>query len=378
VLWSLLVPAIALGGFLGLSALPDGAPWSAAHHTLSAEMEQIASRIGFSDEGRRIFTETDPRLLASTEFLDACADTEGSTDIKAATGTRAPREGAAESAGAPGAAEGGDGIDDGQLATIGCYYWRGPVSGQIAIFRPSDDRLADQIVVTAAHEFLHAAYDRLSTDERARLDPLLAERWAQIPSDDPIQESLASSVGSASENLATEQFAYLGSEVADLGGAPLDAFYDMYFLDRQAVVAANDALLALWNGLSADYQAKADALQAHEQANADADAQLQADRSQLESESAVYTTQVAEYNALAPQDQARLFVMNSDGTVSDEPWGRYLTRTYDDITALEGGFDGRQAELDASIAAAATERAAVELLEADLRALDAASVPAAG
>jgi len=359
VFWVVLVPAIAAAGFLGLSTLPSDAAWQQITNPMSAEMEHLAERIGFSEEGRALFADSGPQLLDSAEFLDTCVTVEDGTDAGADDGIE-------------------DEPNDGQLATVGCYYGNGAGFGQIAIFRPTDDRLADQTVVTAAHEFLHAVYAQLPPDDRAVLDPLLETRWSLVPADDPIQASLTSSVGAVGENRATEQFAYLGSEIADAGDPALEAFYAPYFVDRQAVVAINGSLLAMWDGLWADYQAKADALLIHEQADADAGAQLSADREQLDADRITHNRQVGEYNALTPQGRARLFVMNADGTLGDEAWGSYLERVLGEINTKEAGFVGRQAELDASVTAAQAERAAFDLSEADLHALNTASVPAAG
>ncbi|QYF74160.1 hypothetical protein [Cryobacterium sp. PAMC25264] len=347
VTWIILVPTLAAAGLLALTILPAGPPWDPAATRLSVEMEQVSDRIGLTDEGEAIFTDTRPELLDSADFREACGSTSESSE-------------------------------DGRWAVVGCYYGMGGESGRVAIFRPGDERLADQVVVTAAHEFLHAAYARLDPDERDRLDPLLEARWASVPADDPVQTSLASSVGTVSENRSTEQFAYLGTEIADAGDPALEAFYAPYFTDRQALVAIDGALDSLWTGLWADYQAQADALVGHEQANADAAAQAQADRAQLEAELTRHNDQVSEYNALRAEDQSRLVVVDADGTPGDEAWGDFLLRRTTEITAAESELAGRQAELDASVSAAQGERAAVEARGAELSALEAASVPASG
>ena len=346
VTWIILLPTLAAAGLLALTILPNGPPSDPAA-TLSAELAQVSDRIGLTDEGRAIFTDTRPELLDSADFREACGTTSETSE-------------------------------GGRWAVVGCYYGMSGESGRVAIFRPGDVRLADQVVVTAAHEFLHAAYARLDPDEQDRLDPLLEARWSSIPVDDPVQTSLASSVGTASENRATEQFAYLGTEIADAGDPALEAFYTPYFTDRPALVVIDGALDSLWTGLWADYQAQADALVGHEQANADAAAQAQADRAQLEGELALHNDQVSEYNALSAEEQSRLVVMDPDGSLGDEAWGDYLLRRTGEITAAESELADRQAQLDASVTAAQGERAAVEARGAELSALEAASVPTSG
>ncbi|MDY7543139.1 MULTISPECIES: hypothetical protein [unclassified Cryobacterium] len=340
-----LVIAGAAAAGLVLTALPSNPLSALTSYSLSTETAQIADRIGFSDEGREIFLATHPQLLDSSDFRRVCDDN-------------------------PDGAHGGD------FATVGCYYGLGESFGRIAIFRPGDARLADQIVVTAAHEFLHAAYARLTSGEQARLDALLDTRWSTIAADDPIQASVDSSVGSAAENRSTEEFAYFGTEIADAVDPALEAYYAPYFRDRGALVAIHDADRALWDGLQAGYSAKADALAVQEQANADASAQLQADRTQLAADRDGYNRQADEYNALSPEVRARTYVADSDATSGGEPYGSYLAGRLAEFATRESDQSRRRSELDAAEAAAPAARTEVERLYADFEALTVAAVPA--
>ncbi|MEC5150511.1 hypothetical protein [Cryobacterium sp. GrIS_2_6] len=340
-----LVIAGAAAAGLVLTALPSNPLSALTSYALSPETAQIADRIGFSDEGREIFLDAHPQLLDSSDFRRACDDNP-------------------------------DGAQDGDFATVGCFYGLGEHFGRIAIFRPGDARLADQIVVTAAHEFLHAAYARLTSGEQARLDALLDTRWSTIAADDPIQASVDSSVGSAAENRSTEEFAYFGTEIADAVDPALEAYYTRYFRDRGALVAIHDADRALRDGLEAEYSAKADALAVREQANADAGAQLQADRAQLAADRAWYNRQADEYNALSPEVRARTYVADSDGTAGGEPYGSYLAGRLAEFATREADQSRRQSELDAAEAAAPAARTEVERLYADIEALNVAAVPA--
>ncbi|TFC16707.1 hypothetical protein [Cryobacterium glucosi] len=333
------------GVTLAATYLPSSPLAGAAAYSLSADLSPIADRIGFSDEGRDIFLTTRPQLLDSGDFRKACEGTP-------------------------------DGTVHGDFATVGCFYGLGEHFGRIAIFRPTDARLADQIVVTAAHEFLHAAYARLTSGEQARLDALLDKRWSTIAADDPIQASVDSSVGSAAENRSTEEFAYFGTEIADAVDPALEAYYARYFRDRGALVAIHDADRALRDGLEADYSAKADALAIREQANADAGAQLQADRAQLAADRAWYNRQADEYNALSPEVRARTYVADSGGTAGGEPYGSYLAGRLAEFATREADQSQRQSDLDAAEAAAPAARTEVERLYADIEALNVAAVPA--
>ncbi|MFB2596287.1 hypothetical protein ACEXQE_00700 [Herbiconiux sp. P17] len=236
--WMGLLAVVATGLFV-LTLLPSNPLSWLTHYSMSTELTQVADRIGFTDEGREIFEATEPELLSDAPFREACIDDSDAGD---------------------------DGDESG--STVGCYYGIGD-TGRIAIFEPSDERLADQMAVTAAHEFLHAAYDHLTSEDRDRLDSLLDARWAQLPADDPLRDNLEMSAQGHADSVGTEEFAYLGSEIAD-AGPELEAYYAPYFRDRQAVVAIDAADEAMWAGVDAEYRAAVDALAAADQADASA------------------------------------------------------------------------------------------------------------
>ena len=115
-------------------------------------------------------------------------------------------------------------------AVLGCYY-----EGNLYVYAVTDERLAGTVEVTAAHEMLHAAYERLSPDERTRIDALVEEAIAAIPADDPVYEDLALYPDA---QLADEWHSRLGTEFADLPPA-LEEHYAVYFDDRAKVVDLN-------------------------------------------------------------------------------------------------------------------------------------------
>ena len=287
-------------------------------YSMSADMERIADRIGFTDEGMDLFAQARPQLMASTEFLRACADPS-------------------------------DPAEDEEWSSIGCFDEYVFDHGRIAVFDPANERLVDQTIVTTAHEFLHAAYAQISYEERSTLNKLLADRWAQVPADDLIQEELASSVGSWKANRPTEQFAYLGTEIAEEFDPELEAFYSRYFEDRSAVVAAYAADQALWNGMNDDLQVRSDALTALEDANAATEAQLKVDRAQRDADRAGYVSAVTEFAALSQVDQDRSYVAGEDGD-PDELYEDYLASYSAELDQRDAELETRQQALDAAFA----------------------------
>jgi hypothetical protein len=342
---------VVASGLLALTALPANPLSWLTHYSMSAELTQVADRIGFSDEGREIFEATEPELLSDAPFREVCVDDS----------------------------------DGGSGSTVGCYYGIGD-TGRVAIFEPSDERLAHQMAVTAAHEFLHAAYDHLTSGDRDRLDSLLEARWAQLPADDPLRDNLEASAQGHADSVGTEEFAYLGSEIAD-AGPELEAYYAPYFRDRQAVVAIDAADEAMWAGVDAEYQAAVDALADADQAVADQTAELQSgraqldlDRTALEHDREIYNQQADQFNALTPFAREQVTVSADDGP--PESWSGYLARTLADIGARDAEVAARQVKLDeaevalsARLAEAASLGAEVDRLDADYDALIAASVP---
>lgn len=341
-------------------------PGLLASATLSGEAAALADRIGFTATGRDLFAWAHPELLGDEAFLSACAGARAWAAV--------PR-GIDDETIPKGGDEPDDEGDEGETGMVGCFVPGYDDGGRIAVFRPEDPRLADQVVVTTVHEFLHAAYDRLGGAERAALDPLLEARWREIPADDPIQAAFEGSTGGHNDARSTEQFAYLGSEVADLG-PELEAFYTPYFTDRQTAVAFHTADRALWDGLLAAHQTVADALTAAEQAVADADARLQAERGQLEADRAAYAEAEAEYYSYGPSERGSLYTVLDDGGFG-EPYGDYLAGVRAALDGREAGLPALQTELEALQQAATERRAEFDLSAGELEALDRAAFPRA-
>ena len=64
---------------------------------------------------------------------------------------------------------------DEKTAILGCYS-----AGRIYIFNVTDERLKGIREVTASHEMLHAAYERLSDADKKRINTLVENQLAGI------------------------------------------------------------------------------------------------------------------------------------------------------------------------------------------------------
>ncbi len=112
---------------------------------------------------------------------------------------------------------------------LGCY-----VGGTgIYIYNVTDVRLDGIKQVTAAHETLHVAYERLSGKERARVDGLINAAFATVTS-----ERIKNAIEDYRRNgadITNELHSILGTEVRNLP-AELEQYYARYFINRLKVV----------------------------------------------------------------------------------------------------------------------------------------------
>jgi hypothetical protein len=172
------------------------------------DVAAIAAATGMSEEGELIYRASTPEIEDDDDFNEHCS------------------------------IEGG--------AVLGCYY-----EGNVYVYAVTDERLAGTVEVTAAHEMLHAAYERLSPEERERIDALVDEAIAAIPPDDPTFEDLELY---APAQHADEWHSRLGTEFAELSPA-LEEHFARYFDDRAKVVELHVQATALFNELRAQIEA---------------------------------------------------------------------------------------------------------------------------
>lgn len=172
---------------------------------------------------------------------------------------------------------------------LGCY-----VSGKgIFLFSVNDPRLNGVEQVTAAHEMLHAAYDRMSSTERQQVDNLTAQAFAQV-TDQRIRSTVEQYRKRDSSVVPNELHSILGTEVRNLPPA-LEQHYQKYFTHRATIV-----------GYSEQYQREFTSRQA--QVTAD-DQKLTSLKSQIDANQAELDTQLGSLNT---QRQQLLGMSRSD------------------------------------------------------------------
>jgi hypothetical protein len=118
-----------------------------------------------------------------------------------------------------------------QTIVLGCYH--GNQKG-IYLLDVTDSRLEGVEQVTAAHEMLHAAYDRLSSKEKKRVNAMLTDYYQNDLKDERIRKTIDAYRESEPTELVNEMHSIFGTEVADLPPG-LEKYYQKYFTSRKKV-----------------------------------------------------------------------------------------------------------------------------------------------
>lgn len=184
---------------------------------------------------------------------------------------------------------------------LGCYH-----SNQegIFIYDITDSRLAGVEQVTAAHEMLHAAYDRLSSKDRTYIDGMLQDFYKNQLTDQRVIDTINTYRQTEPNDVVNEMHSVFGTEVPNLP-APLENYYKRYFDDRQTITnfASNyeNEFTTREEQVKA-YKAQLDQLKSSIQSQEnDLDTQLRqinSDRSKLDSERS--SGETAQYNSDVP------------------------------------------------------------------------------
>ncbi len=161
------------------------------------QIARLATVTSMTDTGKRLFYINTPQIEARKSALNLCKNTE-------------------------------------HTVVLGCY-----VTGK-GIFLQSvpDPRLEGVMEVTAAHEMLHAAYDRLSIFDQNQLNLKLQSAFAQIKSR-RIRDLIGVYDAQDPRSVNTELHSILGTEVRDLS-PDLEEHYRLYFGDRSIIVALSE------------------------------------------------------------------------------------------------------------------------------------------
>ena len=206
-----------------------------------------------------------------------------------------------------------------QVAVLGCF-----VGNRLGIFiyDVTDERLNGIEQVTAAHEMLHQAYQRLGKQEKTRINGLLQE-YHDLKASEKLKSKIASYEETTPDQLLNEMHSIFGTEATDLP-AELEEYYKQYFADRSKVLALHqkyqsefDDRLAKIEDFDAQLTALKSGIEVDKQELARREAELHQRRSQLDAylagnNVAAYNAAVPGFNALVSSYRSTVNSINAD------------------------------------------------------------------
>ncbi|HSW75305.1 MAG TPA: hypothetical protein VLG16_05570 [Candidatus Saccharimonadales bacterium] len=174
-----------------------------------------------------------------------------------------------------------------QSVVLGCFH--GNRQG-IFIFNVTTPELDGVQQVTAAHEMLHQAYQRLNSSEKQRVDSMLSSYYKTGLTDQTIKDQMASYQKSEPNDVVDEMHSVFGTEATRLP-ADLEQYYRRYFTNRSVVT-----------GFYTQYQA---AFTSRNQQIMDYDSQLTTQKQQIDALQALAMSQLQTLNAQKSQMDAQ-------------------------------------------------------------------------
>ncbi len=185
--------------------------WRGRTYVASTEMSDIRTSLGLTGQGEFLFNASQPELSTREDFNERCRKE-------------------------------GD-----EIAILGCY-----TEGNIYVYNITDAELDGIREVTAAHELLHAAFARMSDDEKSALRPYLDQVYKD--NEQILSEDLANY--NAAEEFE-ELYVRAGTEVKDLPSV-LESHYAKIFKDQDLVVGFYEKYIIVFRELKAELEALED------------------------------------------------------------------------------------------------------------------------
>lgn len=177
--------------------------WRLSQYQPSTAIKQLADNDTMIGRGRDLFYTSDPQVQDGSAFNKSCKN-EGEKTI-----------------------------------VLGCYKRQ-----EIYLYNVTDTRFAGVKEVTAAHEMLHAAYERLGGADRAKLNAML-KPIIEGMKDQRILDLIKLYNEKEPGQLYNEMHSILGTEYRTLT-PELEAYYKQYFSDRGKIVGYAEAYQVLF------------------------------------------------------------------------------------------------------------------------------------
>lgn len=244
----------------------------------TAAIAQVSSEAGFTKDAEFTFFATHPAIQSGKQFNQYCVRQEADSPI------------------------------------LGCY-----ASNRIYIFDITDSRLDGIKVVTAAHELLHAEFDRLPDSEKRRLEPLLQAAYEQY-ADDELEARMRYYEKTEPGQSINELHSIVGTEFPSIT-PELERYYERYFKDRKSLVSVHQKVDQTFDSLK---QEARDLVQ-----------QIETLVDKINTESESYNTQASALDAAVADFNARAERPGGFTTQSDFQAARLvLVRRSDQLSAF--------------------------------------------
>jgi chaperonin cofactor prefoldin len=174
----------------------------------TAEIAAISDRAKLSDAGKFTFYAVEPEVEDSSTFNKECQRKENGTAI------------------------------------LGCY-----VNGRIFLYNVTETKLDGIKEVTAAHELLHAVYERMSPGEKNSVNKLVEAEYDKLKGNADFAERIAFYDRTEPGERDNELHSIIGTEVSSIS-PELEAHYKKYFNDRSAIVALHSNYSSAFTNLT--------------------------------------------------------------------------------------------------------------------------------
>ncbi len=185
---------------------------SAWSYDVPADVRTVQERIDLTDKGLLYFHTTQPVIANADDFNKDCPRQETGSPI------------------------------------LGCY-----AAGRIYIYNITNSQLDGIEEVTAAHEMLHAVWERKSATEKKNIGAMLRTQYAKIQDPD-LKTRMDYYERTEPGEFENELHSIIGTEVPTLD-VELETYYAQYFNDRSKVTDLHAKYSAVFNSLTTESDA---------------------------------------------------------------------------------------------------------------------------
>lgn len=173
------------------------------------------------------------------------------------------------------------------IVVLGCYH---PKQNGIFIYDVQNPSLNGINQVTAAHEVLHAVYERLNPTEKNQLNKDLQNFYDHALKDDTVRNEIKLYIKTEPDSIYDEMSCTFGTEVKDLSPA-LNNYYNKYFTDRMKI-------FSYYQAYESQFSSRLNQIYAYNDQLSVLNNKLEADRTQLNSMRSQLTAQKSTMDSL--------------------------------------------------------------------------------